>query len=80
MQARFILEKNLGKRISLPELVDLMADFVGEHFEEFEKRIEEKAMIDVNNKNDLPDFVQLMEEIRAPGSPDDFEDYDYDDI
>ncbi len=80
MQARVLLDKIREKRIPLPEFIELIVEFVEEHFDEFVKRVQDETSRNEIKEQEMPEFIRLMEEIDAPGSPEDYKEYDYEDI
>ena len=80
MQARVLLDKIREKRIPLPEFIELIVEFAEDHFDEFLKRVQNETVQNETKEPALPEFIRLMGEIDAPGSPDDYKEYDYEDV
>jgi hypothetical protein len=80
MQARVLIDKIREKRIPLPEFIELIVKFAEEHFDDFVKRVQDEALQKKSKEQALPEFIRLMDEIDAPGSPDDYKEYDYEDL
>jgi len=79
MQARVLLDKIRERRIPLPEFIELIVKFTEEHFDEFMKRVQDETSQNKIKEQAMPEFIRLMEEINAPGSPEDYKEYDYED-
>jgi len=80
MQARVLLDKIREKRIPLPEFIELIVEFAEEHFDEFVKRVQDEKLQNIIKEQAMPEFIRLMDEIDAPGSPEDYKEYDYEAI
>ena len=80
LQARFVLDKIREKRIPLPEFIELIVEFAEEHFDDFVKRVQDETLPIESIEQPVPEFIRLMDEIDAPGSPDDYKEYDYEDL
>lgn len=80
IQARFVLDKNHGKKISLPELIDQMVAFIDDHFEKFKDDVASKVNHAPTGKPLLPAFLQMAMQSNATGGPDDYVEYDFNDV
>ncbi|MBN2154378.1 MAG: hypothetical protein JW839_23180 [Candidatus Lokiarchaeota archaeon] len=80
IQAKFVLERIGDQKMNLPELIDQMAEFAEDHFEQFKQKVAKGSKSVNNDATGLPAFLQMTIETDAAGSPDDYKEYDYDDI
>ncbi|MEX2683263.1 MAG: hypothetical protein Q6373_016935 [Candidatus Sigynarchaeota archaeon] len=80
IQARFVLERIGDQKLNLPEIIDQMAEFAEDHFEEFKQQVVNRSKAVENNASGRPAFLQMTVETEAPGAPDDYKEYDFNDI
>jgi hypothetical protein len=80
MQAKFVLERISDQKMNLPELIDKMADFVEDNFEQFKQKLVNRTRTVDKDPSALPAFLKMTIETDAAGSPDDYKEYDYNDI
>lgn len=80
IQARFILDKDNGHKVSIPDLIEKMTEFVEEHMEQFKEKLSKASRPGDSDAPGMPEFLKITVEANKPGSPEDYKEYDYDDI
>ena len=79
IQARFVLDRINGQKINLPELIDKMADFTENNFDQFKKDITKMAGKENVPDSDVPEFIRILLSSEAIGGPEDYKEYDFND-
>jgi hypothetical protein len=80
MQAKVVLDRMSGQKMNLPELIDQMAEFIEDHFEQFKQQLANRSRPVEGDIPVLPAFLKMTIETDAAGSPEDYKEYDYNDI
>jgi phage terminase Nu1 subunit (DNA packaging protein) len=80
IQAKFVLEKVNSQKLSLPDLIDQMTEFIEDHFDQFKDKVAERFKSAEDEDADLPAFLKMTIETNAAGSPEDYQEYDFNDI
>jgi hypothetical protein len=80
MQAKFVLERINDQKMNLPELIDQMTEFIDDHLEEFKQQLANRSRSGEKEATVVPVFLKMTIETDAAGSPDDYKEYEYDDI
>ncbi len=80
MQARFVLERVNNQKINLPDLIDKMTEFIEDHFDQFKEKVANESKSTEKDAAELPAFLKMTIETGASGSPEDYKEYDYNDI
>ena len=80
IQARFVLERINDQKMSLPDLIDQMTEFIEDHFDQFKEQVVDKSKSAENEDADFPAFLKMTIATNASGSPEDYKEYDFNDI
>ncbi len=81
LQARMLLERLQEKKMSLPELIENTVEFAKKHEDEFKQMIQEKNRLkNQEYVSDRPEFLKIIDKSSGTGSPEDFIEYNFNDI